>query len=59
MFAPASQVAAYVGDVLVGTEHHAQFFLVQPSGGGVRATPVHANLAPAKTDLEGADYIGS
>jgi hypothetical protein len=59
MFAPASQLAAYMGDVLVGTEHHAQFFLVQPSGSGVRATPVQANLVPAKTDLEGADYIGS
>ncbi len=59
LFAPASQLAAYVGDVLVGTERHAQFFLVQPAGSGVRVIPVHTNLAPARTDLEGADYIGS
>jgi hypothetical protein len=59
LFAPASQFAPYVGDVLVGTEHNAQFFLVQPSGTGVSATPVHSNLVPSRTDLEGADYIGS
>ncbi len=58
LFAPAAQLQAYVGDVLVGTEHGGQLFVVQPSGGGYRAIPLQSNLQPPKVYLEGATFIG-
>jgi hypothetical protein len=48
-FAPAAQLAAYVGDVLVGSELGGRFWIVVPHGSSFRALPVRHNAMHAKS----------
>ena len=60
---PAAELAAYGGDVLVGTEEHGLFWMLAPTGNGVAATRVQASfpqhrkpkarLQPRASDLRG------
>ena len=56
-FAPASQLAPYAGDVLVGTETKAQFWIVEPHGRGFVKVAVRHNLRGGKYSLEGATFV--
>jgi hypothetical protein len=58
-FAPAAQLAAYVGDVLVGTELGARFFVITPHGAGYQTRELRTNLPNANYNLEGATYVSS
>jgi hypothetical protein len=56
-FAPASQLAAYASDLVVGSENKAQFWIVVPHGDGFRALRVRHTLRGQKYSLEGAVFI--
>ena len=56
-FAPASQLARYAGDVLVGTETKAQFWIVEPHGNGFVKVRVRHNLRGGKYSLEAAIFV--
>jgi hypothetical protein len=55
--APAASLRAYVGDVLVGDELRAQFWIVRPRRAAFVALPVRTNLPSRKWALEGAAYV--
>lgn len=55
--APAAQLASYVGSVLVGSELHARFWVVEPRGRGYAARELQTDLPPASYNLEGAVYV--
>lgn len=57
-FAPAAALAAEAGDVLVGTENTARFWIIEPAAGGYRAVPVPTTLQFRHTSLEQAVYVG-
>jgi hypothetical protein len=55
--APASSLAGYAGDVIVGTESpRALFWIVKPRGNGFAEIPLRDNLA-AGTSLEQAIFV--
>jgi hypothetical protein len=56
-FAPAAELARYAGDVLVGTETKAQFWIVEPHGNGFTKVSVRHNLRGGKYSLEGAVFV--
>src|SRR5439155_25175650 len=56
-FAPASQLAAYAGDLIIGSENKAQFWIVVPHGKGFRLLPVRHTLRGGKYSLEGSVYV--
>ena len=56
-FAPAAQLAPYVGEVLVGTELGGSFWLVRPTATGFVAEPVAVQLPTGNLNLEGAAYV--
>jgi hypothetical protein len=52
-YAPSSTLRSYTGDVLVGSEGKALFWIVQPkAGGGFVSAPVPSNLGRTKMSLE-------
>lgn len=57
-YAADSQLARYRGDVLVGGEATARFWIVAPRGGGYTATPVHSNLEGKTRSLEAMIAVG-
>ena len=57
-FAPAAQLAAYAGDVIVGAENTAQFWILVPRGHGFGVLAVRHNLRGRNYSLEGAISIG-
>src|SRR5262249_37155384 len=57
-FAPAAELQRYVGDVIVGAENTAQFWILAPHGGGFETIPVRHNLRGRNYSLEGGIYIG-
>jgi hypothetical protein len=58
-YASAAPLSRYDGDVLVGTEGHALFWVVAPRGGGYRTIPVGTNLrAAARHSLEAMIEVG-
>jgi hypothetical protein len=57
-FAPASDLERFAGDVLVGTEIGAHFFVVSPADKTFKLTPVRDNLRGGKYGLEGAIFVG-
>jgi hypothetical protein len=58
-FAPAAQLAPYVGNVLVGTELGARFFVITHNGVGYQTRELQTNLPNANYNLEGATYVSS
>jgi hypothetical protein len=56
-FAPASELAPYAGDVLVGTELRGLFWALRAQGTHLVAIPIPTTL-PVHNNLEGATYIG-
>ena len=57
-FAPAAELSAYAGDVLVGTETAAQFWILEPHGNGFRALRVRHDLRGGHYSLEQAIFLG-
>lgn len=58
-YAPASPLARYRGDVLVGTEARALFWVVAPHAGGYRTIAVGTNFRPAaRHSLEAMIEVG-
>jgi hypothetical protein len=55
----AAQLAAYVGEVLVGTELGARFFVITSHGAGYQTRELRTNLPNANYNLEGATYVSS
>ncbi|NUR78715.1 MAG: hypothetical protein HOQ28_20805 [Thermoleophilia bacterium] len=56
-FAPASALARYAGDLVVGSELRALFWAVRPRGSGFQAVRIPAVLPGSKFNLEGAVYV--
>jgi hypothetical protein len=56
LFAPAAQFAAYVDDVIVGSELRGLFWVIRPRGAGFQTRRLPTNLVGAY-NLEGAIYI--
>ncbi len=56
-FAPASQFAGYVGDLIVGTELKAQLWFVRPHGNGFQTRLLPTTLPTTGYNLEGATYL--
>jgi hypothetical protein len=54
---PAAELAAYVGDVVVGSELQARFWVLRPVGNGFEATELKTDLPAGQYNLEGADYV--
>jgi hypothetical protein len=54
---PASELAPYVGDLIVGSELKALFWIVRPNGRGFQTLLVRTNLPVAKYNLEGGVYV--
>jgi hypothetical protein len=57
-FVSAAQLAPYVGNLLVGSELRAFFWVVRPDGRGFQTLLVRTDLPTAAYNLEGATYIG-
>jgi hypothetical protein len=55
--APANQLARYAGDVVVGTESHALFWILEPSGRGFARIPLRDNLTAAGYSLEQGIFV--
>jgi hypothetical protein len=56
-FAPASQLAAYAGDLIIGSENKARFWIVVPHGKRFRARRVRHTLRGQNYSLEQAVFI--
>lgn len=56
-FAPASQLAGYAGDLILGSEDKAQFWIVIPRGKSFRALPVRHTLRGRNYSLEGCVFV--
>lgn len=54
---PAAALQPYRGDVLVGSELKADFWVIAPQGRGVRVRRVRTGLPPRSYNLEAAVYI--
>jgi hypothetical protein len=57
LFAPATQFASYIGDVIVGSEIKGLFWVVRPRGRGYQTLQLPTNLAAGGYNLEGATYV--
>jgi hypothetical protein len=57
-FAPASPLVRFAGDVLVGSEVKAHFWIVEPHGQGFDKIAVRHNLRGGHYSLEGAAFVG-
>ena len=57
-FVPASQLAAFAGDLFVATEAEGYFWALEPDGDGVRAIKLSNTLTKKGHGLEGAIAIG-
>lgn len=56
-FAPGSAFAGYAGDLVVGTELGASFWVVRPHGGGFQTRRLPAAVPGSNFNLEGAVYV--
>ena len=57
-FAPAAQLARFAGDVLVGSEVKAHFWIIEPRGASFVKVAVRHNLRGGHFSLEAATFIG-
>jgi hypothetical protein len=55
--APAAELAGYAGDVIVGTEEHPQFWVLQPTSNGIAAVSLQSNFAAGNYSLEQAVFV--
>jgi hypothetical protein len=53
----ATELRRYAGDVLVGTETGARFFIIRPRGTAYDAIELPNDLPPASYNLEAATYV--
>ncbi|HEV7641998.1 MAG TPA: hypothetical protein VGO39_14120 [Gaiellaceae bacterium] len=56
-FAPASDLRAYAGNVLVGSEIQGLFWVIRPRGRGYEAVRVPTTLRAGHYNLEGMAYV--
>jgi len=56
-FAPAASLARYAGELVVGTEIKASFWVVAPRGSGFRTRRIPIALPGGNFNLEGATYV--
>ena len=56
-FTPASRLARYAGDLVVGGEAKPLFWIVEPRGRGFRTFQVQARVPATGTSFEGATYV--
>lgn len=56
-FAPAAPLRRFSGDVLIGGEEHAWFWVLRPQGKKFQVLRLRTNLASKKWTLEGAAYV--
>ena len=56
-FAPAAPLAKFVGDVIVGGEDHAPFWIVEPHGSGFVEVRVRHTLRGGTYSLEGGLFL--
>jgi hypothetical protein len=57
-FAPASELRSFRGDIVVGSENKAQFWIVEPKGDGYLALPVGRILGGHTFSLAGSRFVG-
>jgi hypothetical protein len=57
-FAPASQLSAYAGDAVVGSELEGLWWVIRPRANGFQLIPLQTNLEAKQYNLEGAKYVG-
>ena len=57
--APAASLARYAGDVIVGTEAHARFWILRPRGSGFVKMPLRDNPPTGTSSLEQAIFVTS
>jgi hypothetical protein len=57
-FAPASELRPFRGDIVVGSENTARFWIVEPKGDGYLALPVGRILGGHTFSLEGSTFVG-
>jgi len=57
--APAASLARYAGDVIVGTETRAHFWILEPTGNGFAKVPLRDNLPAGTHGLEQALFVSS
>jgi hypothetical protein len=57
--APAASLARYAGDVIVGTEARAHFWILKPRGNGFAKIPLRDNLPAGTYSLEQAIFVSS
>jgi hypothetical protein len=55
--APAASLAGYAGDVIVGTESGARFWILKPRGNGFTEMPLRDNLPAGTYSLEQAIFV--
>ena len=55
--ASAAPLRRYAGDVLVGTETGARFFIIRPRGTAYDTFELLSDLPPASYNLEAATYV--
>jgi hypothetical protein len=55
--APASELRAYAGDVIVGSEIRGLFWVIRPRGGGYQMVRVPTTLRGGHYNLEGMAYV--
>jgi hypothetical protein len=55
--APAADVQAYAGNVIVGSELKGLFWVIRPRGRGYEAARIPTSLRGAKYNLEGMAYV--
>jgi hypothetical protein len=55
--APAADVRAYAGNVIVGSELKGLFWLIRPRGPGYEIVPIPTTLRGGKYNLEGMAYV--
>jgi hypothetical protein len=56
-FAPAAQIGAGPGTVIVGSELQGRFWIVKPAGRGYTASELRTSLAGGKYNFEGAVFV--
>ena len=56
---PAASLASYAGDVIVGTEASARFWILEPRGNGFAKMPLRDNLPAGTSSLEQAIFVSS
>jgi hypothetical protein len=56
-FAPATQLAPYVGDVIVGSEVKGLFWVVRPQGRRIQTLRLPTGLPAQTYNFEGATYV--